>query len=162
MTMTMEQPSVAFMQKTSQISWPEAMIMTESQPGPEVRIVGSEIPVWLDSVIKRFDGIVALSPEWAGPETVPPTIELACECLDKLQIFMLYTANVPAILPTPSGGIQFEWHSAGWDIEVEFYPDGSGEYWGEDHESSQQISGSISFLEDLTNALKTLSIRQRS
>ena len=32
--------------------------------------------------------------------------------------------------PTPEGGLQFEWHEGGWDVEIEVEPDGTVETWG--------------------------------
>ena len=39
-------------------------------------------------------------------------------------------ASPPQVVPTPEGGVQFEWHKGGWSIEVEIAPDGkiTGDY----------------------------------
>jgi hypothetical protein len=37
---------------------------------------------------------------------------------------MTLNAPIPDIVPTPTGGLQLEWHTAGIDLEVEIGPEG--------------------------------------
>lgn len=160
MTMTMEQSNTAFIARDRQLLWPKPDIMTVPLPVLKVQVVGSELPTWLSPIVERLSDMGGLSPGWGGPATIPPTPVAVFACLSGLQAFMPHAVVVPAILPTASGGIQLEWHCGGWDLEVEFDPNGLGEFWGEDHTKGQQISGSIDFPEDLTLALKALSERE--
>lgn len=42
-------------------------------------------------------------------------------CVDRAKAFL---AGAWAV-PVPDGGVQLEWHVNGWDLEVEFHPDGT-------------------------------------
>lgn len=45
------------------------------------------------------------------------------------QRFLDALRTPPAVVPCSDGGIQLEWHTAGYDIEVAFTPDGAIEFW---------------------------------
>lgn len=157
--MTTEQPSTAFDTPVRHLRWPAVETMSAPQPMPKVHVFSRDHPDWLSPVVERLAQLGELSPGWGGPETVPPSVDVVLDCLSRLRIFMPFEAAVPAILPTPNGGIQLEWHSAGWDLEIEFGPDGSGVFWGEDHYQGQQIGGCVDIYEELALAIKSLSDR---
>lgn len=160
MTMTMEQSSTAFYSPARRPLWPITETMNEPVPTPKVKVIDSEPPPWLFPIVERLNELGALMPGWGGPMTTPPTFAAVYGCLSRLNVFMPHIAVIPSILPTSQGGVQLEWHCGNWDLEVEFDPEGTGEYWGEDHQDGQQISGSIIFHEELTLAIKSLSDRQ--
>jgi len=162
MTMTVEQPSTAFIEPNPKLPWSIHETMDTPRPTPMATVVCREETQWLPLIIERLNELVALPQGWGGPATEPPTPSVALACLEALNRFMPRAVAVPAILPTPEGGIQFEWHCGGWDLEVEFSSDGSGEFWGKDHVGQQDISGPVDLYEDLTLALKTLSDRRNS
>lgn len=160
MTMTMEQPSTAFIEPDLRLPWPTRETMDDPRPAPMATIVCGEETEWLPAVVERLNELVALPQGWGGPATEPPTPDVAIACIEALNKFMPRVVAKPSILPTPEGGIQLEWHCGGWDLEVEFSPDGPAEYWGKDHIERQDINGPVELHEDLTLALKTLSGRQ--
>lgn len=57
--------------------------------------------------------LAALQSDWDGYGAAPLTYE-AKKVIEGM-----------SVVPTNSGGVQFEWHTEGWDVEVEFDPDGS-------------------------------------
>lgn len=63
----------------------------------------------------------------------------------------------PAVAPTTAGGVQFEWHQGGWDIEVEVLPNGRAVAWGENISTHETFHGSVEeSREDLALSLKRL------
>ena len=68
------------------------------------------------SVADRIRALSKLEPNWdsyGSPQIEPMVVERA----------LSFIGGVQAI-PTTKGGIQFEWHQYGWDIEIELGPDG--------------------------------------
>lgn len=115
---------------------------------------------WLEPVLSRFREIVDLPAGWAEDDSPIPTAELVVECLQQLLMFMPHHAHPPFVLPLYNGGIQLEWHSGGWDIDVEFTPGAAAEYSGEEHLTGKTINGLIcDHRQPLTDAVKVLTER---
>lgn len=47
--------------------------------------------------------------------------------------------QAPAIVLSPEGGLQMEWHRRGWDVEIEARASGDIEAWAKDHRDGQTI-----------------------
>ncbi len=157
--MAMALSNTAFNPLAPQSCWAQAETSYDSHCTLRAQVVSRDHPKWLAVIVQRLDEMGRLSSGWAGPGTVPPLFDVVLECLKKMQVFMPFEAVPPAILPTPQGGIQLEWHCAHWDLEVEFGPDGSGDFWGEDQLEGQEISGCVDAYEKLTLAIQSLSDR---
>jgi len=66
----------------------------------------------------------------------------------------------PAVVPTNRGGLQFEWHTRGIDLEIELQAPGRGSISYEDHQSENEWEQELtSDLTRLSAALSELSRR---
>lgn len=98
---------------------------------------------WLRPIVERFQALASLTEDWDGYGSPAPDRHTLINALDVLQRFMLATIAVPAVAPTPTGGVQFEWHQGGWDIEVEVTPSGQAIAWGENVTTGESFHGTV-------------------
>lgn len=114
---------------------------------------------WIRPVVNRLQASLALQPDWDGYGSVPPSVDTLVAALEVLQHLMGPAVVVPAVAPTPTGGVQFEWHRGGWDIEVEVLPTGGTVAWGENLATGEAFHGSIDEArEELVLNLKRISL----
>jgi hypothetical protein len=66
-----------------------------------------------------------LKPGWDSYDGAP-TSEAAAVAAQR---FLDAVGTPPHVAPRSDGGIQLEWHVAGFDIEVSFDEDGTVEFW---------------------------------
>jgi hypothetical protein len=76
----------------------------------------------------RIAHLAALTDDWDTYGGKPPTTEA------------LTAARFLCTVPTPAGGLQFEWHANGWDVEIEVSPDGTPEFWAHHKGSGTTLS----------------------
>jgi hypothetical protein len=72
---------------------------------------------------QMFDELRGLQPGWDS-YGAPPISEAA---IQSAQAFL----SRMDITPCSDGGVQLEWHTYGFDLEVEFHPNGTVEVWHE-------------------------------
>lgn len=108
-------------------------------------------------VIDRLRSISELTDDWDGYGSPAPEPQTLIAALEVLRQFMPTSVATPAVAPTTAGGVQFEWHQGGWDIEVEVLPDGHAVAWGENISTQETFHGSVEeSREDLVLHLKQL------
>jgi hypothetical protein len=100
---------------------------------------------WLTEVVKDFFGLLDLQPNWnsyGAPPISPSSIGYGLTLLDRA--LDARTAR-PAVIPSPSGGFQFEWHQRGVDLEVEVLPSGQLSVYFANRETHQEheVDGSL-------------------
>lgn len=122
----------------------------------------AQAPGWLTEVLRRLREIEDLPRDWDGRDAraaSPGALKRAFVVLSK---FMARDFAAPAVIPTPDGGMQFEWHDAGWDLQVEIDPSGAADAWGEHIASGTRFYGDVDGqVEDLRLAIKEITVRQR-
>lgn len=77
-------------------------------------------PAWLDSTAKALADLLDLSRNWdtyGAPRVRPENVDTA---LDFAFSFFRVDTPAPSVVPTSKGGVQFEWHRNGIDLEIEF------------------------------------------
>ncbi len=96
-------------------------------------------PPWLWRTLAAVKPLFALEPNWDsyGASVVEPGGVV--QGLNFLGKILEVDTPAPAVVPTAEGGIQFEWHASGIDLEITFGPSGqievdcrditSGEEW---------------------------------
>lgn len=105
-------------------------------------------------IVERFEALKALTDDWDGYGSPAPAVDTLIDALNVLRRFMPGSVAVPAVAPTTVGGIQFEWHRGGWDIEVEVTPSGHAIAWGENLSTGESFHGTIDEArEDLVETL---------
>lgn len=122
----------------------------------------AQAPGWLAQVLRRLREIEDLPRDWDGRDAraaSPDALKCAFVVLRK---FMASDFATPAVIPTPDGGVQFEWHDAGWDLQVEIDPSGEADVWGEHIARGTRFYGDVdSQVEDLQLAIKEITVRER-
>lgn len=77
---------------------------------------------WVKPVLMALDELGDLDSGWDGEGAPTIANETVRSALIFLAGSMQTTTAVPSVVPTPSGGVQLEWHRGGLDIEIEFEP----------------------------------------
>jgi hypothetical protein len=77
---------------------------------------------WQQGAVAKLQRIAALEDNWDtyGSRPIPPTV--VARMLDVLDVVAFPRMPEPAVVPTPEGGIQLEWHIRNLDLEVEVSP----------------------------------------
>jgi len=84
-----------------------------------VEIIG-DAPAWVEPTVKSLGKLLQLERNWDtyGGSPIDPTCVAAALRL----AFDTFPSEMPmpSVVPTSRGGLQFEWHTRGIDLEVEF------------------------------------------
>jgi len=116
----------------------------------KVHVTASVGPRWLDEIVMRLERLRPGRCEEAVPEQV------LVDALYALMQFLPPDATAPAVAPTGNGGVQFEWHRGGWDVEVEFHY-GDAHAWMENLSTGERSSGALTDrLDDLRAAMRVV------
>ena len=118
---------------------------------------------WVIPVLERLQAISELTDNWDGYGSPAPEAQTLIAALEVLRQFIPASVATPSVAPTTTGGIQFEWHQGGWDIEIEVFPDGRAVAWGENLNMQETFHGSVEeSREDLVLHLKQLTTNAAS
>ena len=82
-------------------------------------------PSWLSDAVKALNSLLALADNWDSYDARRIRPETAFAAIQVLHSVMKEKTPLPSIVPTPSGGIQLEWHRFGIDLEVDITPSGN-------------------------------------
>lgn len=80
------------------------------------------LPLYLDAIDRSRQALVdlaALPPNWDTHGGAPIGTQ-------ELRVAEIMATVPPRIVPTSRGGIQLEWHTGDWDIEIELVADADG------------------------------------
>lgn len=80
------------------------------------------VPTWVQPVLDRLTELVALPQDWDSYGALPVARQSVEMALSVLSAVMSEGAELPWIVPLPSGGLQLEWHRADSDIEIALDP----------------------------------------
>jgi hypothetical protein len=100
------------------------------------------IPVWISPLVEQLEAILGLPEGWNSYGAARIDGKTAVRAVRLLLKVAGLTTPAPSVVPTPSGGVQLEWHERDIDLEVELTPQGqvsmhyaddlTGEDWDED------------------------------
>ena len=98
--------------------------LIESQPSLPKRIVVRLVPQpgWLQPVVEGLRRLSHLSVDWDSHGAGPVHLKCIVRALRLLDEMMCRDTPVPYVVPTPAGGVQFEWHTEQVDLEIELTP----------------------------------------
>lgn len=105
------------------------------QAVPGWLLIGSPgpLPRWFEPVRRQLEAILRLPPDWDSYGAAQPAQDLHVPVLRLIDRMMFSPAvPLPQLVPNPTGGIGFEWHERGIDLEVTVHPTGSVEVFGRD------------------------------
>lgn len=114
-------------------------------------------PSWMVPTVEALGELLALPPNWDayGAPRVDPAFALAAMRL-AWETFPDNTPQ-PSVVPTSSGGLQFEWHTRNIDLEIEFLSPSRLHVLCEDLRSGQSWESEVNRdLKPLTDALAVL------
>lgn len=112
-------------------AWDEGAVSTEDEPSGESTVVAIPAPStesdrelrpspWIAAVATRFAELLTLPRDWdghGGDSVASENVEAAGRFLAAV---MAPSTPAPTIVPTSDGGLQLEWHRAGFDVELPF------------------------------------------
>jgi hypothetical protein len=93
----------------------------------------------LPNVIRRMEAVAHYGPNWDGAGAYPVSTEAKVSAAQLVGAIAERSVPSPTVGATPEGGIQFEWHRGGWDVEVEVRRNGAVEIWGESREGDETL-----------------------
>jgi len=76
-------------------------------------------PQWFPTIDLKMRRLARLGDNWDGYGGSPIDHETLIFSIDVLGQFLRPSLPEPQIVPTPHGGLQFEWHTNGVDLEIE-------------------------------------------
>lgn len=111
---------------------PVRATLTETPPGrrtlrlpsgqEESVVVGIVVdpPAWVERVVESLGELLRLGLDWDsyGARPVDPNCVVAA--LNLAFSILRDDTPAPSVVPTSRGGLQFEWHAGGVDLEIEF------------------------------------------
>ena len=76
-------------------------------------------PTWFKGVLDRLEHLLSLPANWDSFGAQAVEVRKVAHALRFLSEVMTDETPSPEIVPTPDGGLQFEWHKGRIDLEVE-------------------------------------------
>lgn len=130
-----------------------------SVPSDQVYVLNFDAPPasWLADVIRRMEAIAHYAANWDGAGARPISTAAKRSAAQLVGAIAQPSLPSPTVGATPEGGIQFEWHRGGWDVEVEVRRSGALEIWGESREGGETLwAESLDDIPVLIGVLTTL------
>lgn len=94
---------------------------------PRKHIDAERIQTWKLAMSQKFNRLRSLHADWAGPVCEPISSAAIFKASRVMDLAMegIPDPILPAVVPVADGGLQLEWHTADYDLEVYFGPDDS-------------------------------------
>lgn len=102
-------------------------ITVRRRPKQELALAreSDELPEWLPALVQRLKHLITLSSGWAGRGSRPIDPQVVMKALEvTFRVAPNGARYAPQVVPTFVGGVQLEWHQAGFDLEIEIMPTG--------------------------------------
>jgi hypothetical protein len=120
-----------------------------------------EEPAWAAPILNALGETLALPANWDSYAACRVDVNTVEKAFQALCSAMRGDALPPTVVPTVHGGVQFEWHTRGVDLEIEFSPMGRRYVWCMDHQGETEWEGEFNFnLARLREVMSRLSHHQ--
>ena len=114
---------------------------------------------WLPPIVSRLKDLLQLDADWDSYGAQPVRPESAKTVVELLYNLMSGDTPIPALIPTPDGHVQLEWHTKGIDLEVDIENPALFHVSYEDEETKEEWEGDlqydvtrlVTFIRELTN-----------
>lgn len=93
---------------------------------------------WFGPSLEGIGRVLRLGRGWDTYDARPISRTSALSALSFLDGFLEATSSPPTVVPLADGGVQFEWHRGGLDVEIAFSPEEEPEMYVADRESGQE------------------------
>lgn len=120
--------------------------------------IGGSPPAWVGPTVESIGSLLSLQNNWDsyGAPSIDP--RFVASALALVLDTLLEQTPAPSVVPTSRGGIQFEWHTRGMDVEVEFLTPSRFRVYCENQGTGQSFESEISRdLTPLINAINAIS-----
>lgn len=114
---------------------------------------------WQISVVEKLVEFSNLPNDWDGYGSPPVKWDAGMFALNVLSRVMLARTPAPQVVPSPTGGVQLEWHLAGVDLEFHIAAPYDCELWLEDHRTGRVVSASVT--DDLSGLQEAVAMLSR-
>ena len=154
--------------RTRALTRKEALTQSEELPRAfEVPIPGGKFvietigapPKWTIEVASNLARLLYLEPNWDSYGAKEIDLKSAIVAIDLLLRIMEDDTPSPSVVPTNVGGIQYEWHEKGKDLEIEILSSDTISWFfrdldtAETDEGEQRLNSDLSKLIDYVNRL---------
>ena len=87
--------------------------------GSIVWLASPSLPTWVPAIVDDLVRLALLGDNWDSYGARPIRSENITTAFEALLTLVRPTTPRPYVVPTVSGGVQFEWHTEGADLEIE-------------------------------------------
>lgn len=139
------------------ISGTQTGIVHDEWPGFSSRRSAVRHDDWLDTAREQLEAIGELTAGWNSYGADPPDAAAIQGAWSLLQ--SLHRTGVipkPHLYPTPSGGIQLEWESAGHYLEIELLGETKAKYFFSDADGRYETEGFLEQDKPLDDVIKLI------
>lgn len=95
---------------------------------------------WEEEISAKLAKLRQFPIGWDGYNSPPMRYDVGVFALTVLKSVMQPQTPLPQVVPSAAGGVQFEWHQKGIDLEVNFVAPYECELWLEDHQTGVCIA----------------------
>ena len=95
-------------------------------------------PAWIEPTVLRLAELLGLPEGWDSYRAKAIQGRVVSAALHLLESAALPYIPAPIVVPTADGGIQFEWHDLGLDIELEVHPAEAPQLFFRDRRSGEE------------------------
>jgi hypothetical protein len=118
---------------------------------------GEPLPKWVPSVLSGVANLLTLPENWDGEGAAIIDRRVIKRALSAIEQLLPHHAPPPSIVPTSNAGLQIEWHLNSCDLEVEFVPNGTTDFYFFDSATGEEKEGLLtSTFTPLTKYLRRL------
>ena len=100
------------------------------------------LPLWVKPVLQSLVPLFRLERNWDSYGALPLNEKTVKSALEVLFSVMNYISPAPSVVPTVTGGLQFEWHTGGIDLEIAIPRPAEGRFIFEDR-AGKEIEGEL-------------------
>lgn len=104
---------------------------------------------WEEKTRRKLGQLLRLAPNWDGYGARSPDPAVLERALRALLEVVPTSAPAPYLVPSPTGGLQIEWHERAGDVEIEFKADGTASFFMETDDQVIEESGPVEEIEEL-------------
>jgi len=98
---------------------------------------------WMQPTREALSELLDLKADWNSYGALPIQPEAVRHAMELLCLVMRPDAPAPQVVPTSCGGVQLEWHTGGFDIEVSIRPSGEAYACVEDLRTGEEWDGPL-------------------
>jgi hypothetical protein len=113
---------------------------------------------WQIEVQSRLVEYVKMQPGWDSYSAPRIGWDTGMFALSILHEVMRTRTPIPQVVPSGAGGVQFEWHQKGIDLELHIAGPYECELWFEDHHHPQQSPVSLELTDNFSALLKPIEL----